>query len=208
MREDPTKLTGLDLLEKLLDLEAQAPDKEQWVLDHPKHYPPMQVRLKQLAVLVKVFIPELAELSLKDSLEALLAGDFISDRNLQAYTPILAYMSSQQMKGGYQKGPRPKDPGDENVLSRLESCYRRLVRFKRQAAAIKAFNQGVLEADWYMMYSVMLSDSVGKAIDLGEIDYFLGTIIDPERRHLSEVDLINTYGYPSEDLFDLDLDFL
>lgn len=64
------------------------------MLDYPTHNYPMQVRLKQLAVLVKVFVAELAELSLRQSLEAVLAGDFISDRNLQPYMRILAYMYS------------------------------------------------------------------------------------------------------------------
>lgn len=210
MRQDPTDLTGLDLLGKLLDQETVNSNSSQWSLDVPHQHPPEKVRLQQLAVLTALFVPEVANLPLPQQLEAVRCGRFIQLRNIEAYGPLLADMKGRYlMKGSLDDYDRPVILNKWKLdAGGLESAYEQLFKFKRLIESVKTFNSSILEADFYGIYSLMLTGAVGNAIDLSEIDTFLWKLIDPERRTFAKADLVNMYGYPSEDLFDLELDWL
>ena len=105
-------------------------------------------------------MPELINFSLKDSLKAILYGDFIGYKDVEPYQPMFAQIKQRCIDAGYLKYSRQDDSSD---VGRLDDSYYRLVRFKKQVEALKSFNQGVLEADWYYRYSIMLSNAIGKS---------------------------------------------
>lgn len=208
MREDPTELTGLDLLEKLLDLEENIPDRTQWSPDHSRHSLPQRVHLQQLAVLSAVFIPELAGRSLKERLENILHGDFFDYRAEETYRPLLADIAERSREDRSSTSASRHDNRERgHDFSSLSFCYRLLVRFKKQVELVKSFNQGMLEVNRDMLYAYRQISLVGESIDLTEINRLLWTMIDPEQRVFSKAALIRDHGYPAEDLFDLYLDW-
>lgn len=205
MRPDPTELTGLDLLEKLLEQQAINPDQAQWLTDNPQHYPPQQVRLRQLAVLTNVFIPELATLDLPRQLDAILNGSFIQLRRLDRYPLLVADVQNQASKDADNRYPI-KQPVVR--LNDLERCYQRFVQFKAMTGSLLTFNSDILETNLFLLYSARMTSRATQSIDLSEINSFLSTLIDPEHRVFAKADLIRDYGYPPEDIADLELDWL
>lgn len=61
MKTEPLQITALTLIDKVLEFERITPEKSEWSLDKQKDNKPRFVRLKQIEVLLKYFVPEIFE---------------------------------------------------------------------------------------------------------------------------------------------------
>ncbi|WP_266367512.1 hypothetical protein [Tellurirhabdus rosea] len=195
-------LTALDLLELLLLQQACTPRIDQWGLDDGNLYPPEIRRLQQLVTLSNLFVPELAHLELPQKAEALLEGSFLLNRDPQHYSALLGQM--QERIAGETALYKCSSSME---LRYLQRTFTRLLRFKRLAGQLLSFNSGLLEANFYLYHSCLLTKAVGQAVDTAEIDEFLRAVIDPRRQAFTEAELVAKHGYPVADPTEDDLDF-
>lgn len=202
MRTDTTQITGLTLIDKALEFESMTPVKSEWSLDIQKDNPSRFIRLQQLNVLLKLFTPDSFDTTdIALGLDNLFRGQFILHRDNSKYYNLYALMDKEIISSKHNP---PKAYGW--TLDHLIYNFTDVVNFKRNVNEVKSHNNGILEISYPYYYSVILTDKISNKIDTKNIDKFLSLVIDPLGRRFSKDDLIRDYNYPTEDVYDIDLD--
>ena len=204
MKVDPIKLTAQTLIEKALELDSNYPDHTTWLLDEQgKSLPGLQIRLKQLDVLIKVFIPESEwHKTLDAKIESVLSGEFILRREIKDYSELFLAMDNEIVKSKVQAGENRN--GWE--LHTLKHNYEDLLSYKRKLSHLLKHNSGIMEISYPYYFSVIITDEISKKANSKKVDKFLATVVDPQSRSYSKAKLMAQYKYPSDAVADFDLD--
>ncbi len=204
MKVDPIKFTAQTLIEKALELDLCYPDHTTWVLDEQgKSLPGLQIRLKQLDVLIKVFIPESDwHKTLDAKIESVLSGEFILKREIKDYTELFLAMDNEIVKSKVQAGENRDGWG----LHTLKHNYEDLIRYKGKLNYLLKHNSGIMEISYPYYFSVIITDEISKKANSKKVDKFLASVVDPRNRSYSKAKLMKEYQYPTEDVYDVELD--
>ncbi len=65
-----------------------------------------------------------------------------------------------------------------------------------------------MEISYYYLLPVVVSNDISKKINCEKLDRFLALIIDPKNKSFTKEELISKYHYPTEDLSEIDEDWL
>lgn len=199
MKFDVTEINAVVFLQKITDFVSRH-NRPDWSYEQQKNHEPSYVRLQQLDSLLQLFVPEVyREGDFSWSFDAVMEGRFIEKRDLAVYRNLFAEMDSV-----IEKHPMKlqKEAWEAHTL---EHNFRDIIRLKSSLNDVLSHNSGVAEISYPYMYSVALSDELIGQMNLKKIDDFLWTVIDPEKRVFSKTELVKSYGYPDDDLDEIDL---
>jgi hypothetical protein len=209
---------AIDLFDKVLEFIAMTPDKSQWSMTALKSNPPRQIRLKQIESLSNAFFAIDSKTNLIDnvksflsdkptsSIQSFLSGDFIRQRETSDYAQTIIFI-----KEFVKTSNSHLDETKEIHLGELVFIFHELVDYKTQLRSILTFNSGVLEASSIAsQFSIHLTNSISKILvdKFDNLDKSLELIINPQGLTFTEEELISRFNYPTENLDDIDLDFL
>gem|GEM_PF-1513877 len=203
MRFEPSEITAIVFLDKLQSFAASKQDKLNWTLAKQKQHPPSYVKLQQLDSLLKVFTPEIYQ---KDNFphcfDAVLTGKFLMSRDLNIYSGIFSEMDAEIAAQPYI--PEKHGEWDEFYL---RHNFTDLLQFRNSVEMVRSHNSGIAEISYHYLYSVAVSEEFIRQMNLKKVDDFLWKVIDPQQRIFSKEQLVADYGYPDDDLDELELDF-
>ncbi len=204
MKKDPNEITAITMLQKLLDCISYMPEPEYWDLEVQAKNPPRLIRLKQLSVMIKLFLPSYSEnRSLGENMLSLLSGEFIEVRGIDTYKDVCVDMD---LLISAEKFWRHADQNWE--LSHIKRHYVDVLKYRQQIQKLLEFNYGILETSYYYCYSSLLTNSVSDTINTKPLDDFLAAVIDPKKTAYLKKDLVLNDQYPPEDLNEVDMDWL
>lgn len=197
--------TARELLHKILEFHRMAPERAEWSMEAQRDNPPRLVRLKQIEALLASFgcggtdLPDVGA-----RIEAFLAGRFVMARRLEEYVGLLA-----EIEAATSKRVR-RAPDYPFQLDDLRAHFAYLVRLRLKLEAVAKHNEGVLEVGYTRWYPVLVAEAVAKQLaePIAELDRVLALFIDPAGRSFAEEDLVARFGFPIENLTDIDFDWL
>jgi hypothetical protein len=202
MRSEPIEITGITLLNKILEFRSNTSDETKWTLSDLQEDRIKLVRFKQIQCLIELFVPEVYQPNdLSLPIEKLLNGDFIRMRQEKLYKKLFLKMdkvitSASDFFKKYK----------EWEVTELAFNYRELVEYKIKLNMVLNFNSGILEMSYPYSFSVIISEDISKSIKYNKMDDFLSSVIDPKKRIFYRDQLIKDHNYPREDVYDMELD--
>jgi hypothetical protein len=202
MRSEPIEITGITLLNKILEFRSNTSDETKWTLSDLQEDRIKLVRFKQIQCLIELFVPEVYQPNdLALPIEKLLNGDFIRMRQEKLYKKLFLKMdkvitSASDFFKKYK----------EWEVTELAFNYRELVEYKIKLNMVLNFNSGILEMSYPYSFSVIISEDISKSIKYNKMDDFLSSVIDPKKRIFYRDQLIKDHNYPREDVYDMELD--
>ncbi len=195
---DPERWTAQHFLRVASEFERMTSGQATWTEEQLASNPPRLVRLRRLRALAKAF-------DVQPGFEALWTGDFIQQRLLEDYRPLVQRILHESETLFPEVLRSAKGP-----LSHweLHHVYRQLFQFlTKHAYPMLDFNSGVLEASGFYLYTVRRVDQslAGLPELIRPLEELAGLVIDPASRSFSPEELA-AYGWPSVALFSSALD--
>jgi hypothetical protein len=215
---DNNNYNAVDLLNKILEFEVMTPSKGEWSLEALKSNPPRQIRLRQIISLINAFLTTLPninyiakEISLplnnpKLLIESFLAGDFIQQKRIEDYASTIKFMKDFVKKTYFHY----RESSIVDLLD-LAFIFPELVDYKRRLQKILTFNEGWIEANsTAAQFSIQITSSISRHLESGcsDLDKALELLINPKGLYFTRGELINRFNFPSENLSEIDLDFM
>jgi len=208
--------TAVDLVEKAIQFEALTPNPALWKEGLLKDNPPRLLRLQQINALCRALFTEKRDDFLGraksflfepriPSLKKLLSGAFLKGRDVSAYEQLI-----KEMKDTVREKEGHLGETGQLTHAHLTEVYQRLLRYKKQLVALEHFNEGEkVKKTVGLRFSVYLTDEVSQAIKLGAqpLDKALALLVDPQSVSLTREELQLHYGYPKEDIKEIDSHF-
>ena len=202
MRSEPIEITGITLLNKILEFKSNISDTKKWTLADLQRDETNLVRFNQIQCLTKLFVPDVyTPNDLTTSIDSILNGDFINIREERIYKNLFLRMDKV-----ITKSIDFLDKYKEWEVHDLCFNYRDLVEYKIKLNMLLNFNVGIMEISYPYCYSAIISGDISENIKYNKLDKFLSTVIDPENRIFSRDQLIKDYNYPKEDVYDMELE--
>jgi len=197
--------TAQELLHLILEFRRMTPERAAWSLEAQRDNPPRLVRLRQIAALWRAFLGEGdgAE-DVGARLGNFLEGSFVLRRRLEDFAGILVEIDAAMSKRARHVPKRPLE------LEDLCANFTSLLQLRLKLDEVAKHNDGVLEVGYTRCYPVLLAQSVAQEIaaPIEELDRVLALFIAPADRCFAEEDLVARFGFPTENLADIDFDWL
>ena len=193
--------TAHELLHKILEFHRMTPERAEWSLEAQRENPPRLVRLRQIAALLRAFLGEGdGATDVGARIGSFLEGSFVLRRRLEDFAGILAEIDVTMATRARHVPKRPLE------LEDLHANFTILVQLRLKLEEAVKHNDGVLEVGYTRCYPVLLAQSVARelATPIEELDRVLALFIAPADRCFSEADLIARFGFPTEDLGEID----
>jgi hypothetical protein len=193
-RDSSKSVTGRDLLHLYLELRGMVPDFREWREDRLGANPPRLVRLKQLTALFRAFGIPWSPNTFGD-------GSFIAEGDPK-HAPLLARAASQMPAAATQvHGPRGHQ---------LPALFSILLHYRAVVEQALSFSGSVLDAGglyYYAHWNVgKLNEVIRQHVQI--IEGILVELISPDARTFTVGELVRDYGYPDDDLHQIDVEWL
>lgn len=202
MKTDPIEITGITLIDKILEFVSMIPDPKIWTLKKLKDNESGFIRLQQIDVLLKLFVPEIHNpIDIRSNIESVLNGEFIQLRKTLQYDTVFNQMDKTILESKYHP-----EKTNEWTTNELKFNYKKLIKYKTKLNEVLKFNDGIMEISYPYFYFVILTNDVRDNLQLKEIDKFVSLVVDPSERIIAKEQLIKEYNYPSEDIYDIELE--
>lgn len=127
-----------------------------------------------------------------------LNGAFIERRSLSDFTDLLPLIEENAIT-----------KGNLTSLGDIRSLFWQLMSYRMAADAALRHNSGVLEAsDKGFQAAIVLTNKANKAFweAVEPMDSILISIIDPLKREISEATMAKEFGFPVDDLREVDME--
>lgn len=201
-----TTYTAFDLLDKVIDFTNMAPNSAEWSFEKQRENPPRLVRLQQIQALMEAFVPGLKpNEDIGRRIGGFYSGDFIIHKPMEKYASLLEEIEKTILGSKFHNAKN-----SEISAFALKMNYRELLSYYLKLKAIMIFNSKYLDISYPYMFPYIVTEDIFDAISskVPPIIHLLTTFIDPETQRYREDELIYQYNYPTEDLFDVDLDWM
>ena len=211
-------LKAIDLLNKVLEFIEMTPNSKEWVLTALLKNPPRYIRLQQIESLTKAFLSNDKKQGLsgksnihfdnecKLSVQSFLCGDFIKKWVIKDYKCMI-----QLIEDSVKIITDRDSKHNEIRLEELVFLYSRLVEYKRMLRKITKFNSSIMEGGSLVtIFSINFTNSISSDIagKQNEIDHVLELLMNPTGLAFTEEELTSKFNYPTDDLDEVDMDFL
>lgn len=198
--------TALDLLNKVIEFTNMIPDSAEWTFEKPQGNLPRLFRLQQIQALMEAFIPGLA--SSKDigqGIKAFYSGEFIIHQPLAKYAFLVENIENTIAGSKFSNAKK-----SEISTIHLQRNYRDLLDYYLKLKSLLNHNKRYLEISYPYLFPYIVTEDISASIGLkaGPISNLLSIFIDPDKQSFTEEELIKRFNYPTEDLLDLDLDWM
>jgi len=204
---------GIDLLNKVLEFVAMTPNDREWNYKSLSHNKSRLIRFQQIKSLVNAFSLNIERSKyegtsnyfnpdLKAEIKSILKGDFLKGNKMEDYDE-LNNVVSQFLKQNNYNLDRPIK------MTELNFIYPKMVNFKSKLLELKDFNSGFLEANSsFTIFHIMLTNFISSNLinNSNDLDNVLELLINPKRKSFTEKELIEKFGFPSDDLNEIDID--
>lgn len=203
MKNEPAEITGITLIDKVLEFTSMAPDPSSWTFEEQQPNASRFLRLLQIECLLNLFFPGFYKpQELQYGIESILYGGFIRGRKSEDYKNLFHKMDKVILKSKYDfKKER------EWTVHELVFNYNTLLDYKRVLKRLLTFNHGTAEISYHYLYAYIKANSITDKINFKGIDEFLSNVIDPAKRTFSTATLMKEYNYPSDyDVYHIDDD--
>ena len=210
MTQNTKTYSAIDLLDKILEFTSLTPDPNQWNFEDLESNPPRHIRLQQIDSLIKALfgndkkhnLPETLQLTI----QSILSGDIIKTRTIKDYETAIRFILEyvENAKGTVNEKR-------ETNLSELVFVFRDLLEYKRLLRKMMTYHSNWIEASTIpLRFSIYLTKSISENLagKYDDLDKILGLFIDPQGLSFKEEELITRYYYPTENLLDVDIDFM
>lgn len=201
MQTKTDSYTAIDLLEKIIEFTEMTPDKEAWNYEALQTNPPRYIRLQRIEALMKAFF---ADDPKEITIQSFLSGEFIKDRDIEQYENTIEYIKESLVK--YQSSFSTR----EVRLSELAFVFHILVDYKRLVRKLVTFNSRWIEANGPVsQFSIYLTESISENLrgKYNDLDTTLELFSNPKLCNFTIEELIEKYGYPTDDLHSIDIEF-
>ena len=209
---------GVDLLYKIFEFIAMTPNSAEWKSEALKSNPPRYIRFRQIESLTRAFFDQKEKVGFLGkikhifnneeflTIQNILSGDFINERTISDYAELIIFIKEfVKEKEGVSGEER------ELNLRMLVMPYQQLIKYKQQLVELLNFKSGWLESSSVTSrFSIYLTDSVSSNLTekFGDLDAVLELFINPKRLLFTEDELKAKYRFPTENLRDIDIDFI
>jgi|GEM_PF-2461329 len=201
---EATQIMSLTLVNKICEFIYLTPKENDWSFEAQIDNPPRLIRLKQIDCLINLFVPEVKHLKkVKSKIKYVINGNFIVKRNIGSLRNVISRMEERISWSIYKK-----QYGSELNLEVLQCNYAPLFKFKIDLAKFQNYNSSILNNCFEVCYIELVSNDIINNINSDVLDSFLSEIIDTENRTYDKSELISIYNYPSEDLFEIDCEWV
>lgn len=204
---------GIDLLNRVLEFVAMTPNDREWNYKSLSHNKSRLIRFQQIKSLVNAFSLNIERSKyegtsnyfnpdLKAEIKSILKGDFLKGNKMEDYDE-LNNVVSQFLKQNNYNLDRPIK------MTELNFIYPKMVNFKSKLLELKDFNSGFLEANSsFTIFHIMLTNFISSNLinNSNDLDNVLELLINPKRKSFTEKELIEKFGFPSDDLNEIDID--
>jgi hypothetical protein len=202
------KYSGIDLLNKVIDFTELTPEKSNWNLNALTNNPPRYIRLKEIEALLSAFSElsnELVDDQYALTINNFLTGEFIKQRKIEEYSETIEFIQKYLASHGKISGEN-----SEIQIGELAFIFPFLVNYKRQTKKLYDHNSGWLAGGQTVRFMVLLTNNITSCLNdkLRELDKTLELFINPKGFTFSESLLIEKYNYPSDDLKEIELDYI
>jgi len=200
-----SQYSAVDLLEKVIEFTNMTPDPNDWSFEVQMKNDPRFIRLQQILSLMLAFVPELYFLKeIRESIENFYTGEFIANKSIKEYSNLLDEINKTIAKSEF-KGARE---GKINVYD-LQDNYRNFLNYYLKLNKLVNHNKGMMEISYPYFFPYILTKEISQSIDseAKKIKAILASYIDPKNRIFTEDELIKEFDYPTDDLFEIDLDW-
>lgn len=212
--ETPQTYSGIDLLEKILEFIAMTPNEGEWNYKSLNNNKPRQIRLQQINSLLKAFsltneknffekTTNYFNPDLKSEIKSILNGDFIKNNEIEDFREVVTF-ANQFLQDNNHSYDRPVR------LHELSFIYPKMIDYKIKIREIIGFNSGWLEASsTFSIFHILLTDSISANLNnkYENLDHVLELFINPRGQTFTKKELIEKFGYPTEDLHQIDMDY-
>lgn len=199
------KYTAVDLLEKVIEFTNMTPDPKDWSFEVQMKNDPRFVRLQQILSLSWAFIPEsVYSKGIREIIEKIYSGEYIHSRQIENYRKLYEYMDKTILKSNFEIAPKRKMD-----LHDLQNNYRDLLNYYLKLNRLVNHNKGIMEISYPYYFPYLVTESISKSIipKSRKISATLSIFIDPIKRKFTEAELIQNFDFPTEDLFEIDMDW-
>lgn len=200
-----SQYTAADLLEKIIEFTNMTPNPKDWSFEVQMKNDPRFIRLQQIRSLFWAFTPELYFLEeMQESIENFYSGEFISNRKIENYHKLVEKIDKTISKSTFCGAPKKKI-----VSYDLQNNYRDLLNYYLKLNRLVNHNKGIMEISYPYFFPYIVTNSISDSISLkaGKLKTILALFIDPNKRRITEDELIKNFDYPTEDLFEIDMDW-
>ena len=209
---------GVDLLDKIFEFIAMTPNSAEWKSEALKSNPPRYIRFRQIESLVRAFLGQKENVGFIGKIKGIfnneeiltiqnvLSGDFINERTISDYAELIIFIKEFVKEKESIFGAER-----ELSLGMLVMPYQQLIKYKQQLVGLLNFNSGWLESSSVTSrFSIYLTNSVSRNLTekFGDLDMALELFVNPKRLIFTEDELKAKYRFPTENLSDIDIDFM
>ncbi len=200
-------MKAIDLVDKIFELKAMTPEIDDWDREKLVDNPPRFVRLKRVESLLKAFkLDGSGSIKTNILIKSFLSGDFIKERPIEVYEEAVDFMEKYTAKNsGFINKRRVARSWD------LAVTFERLISYKEVTRKLLKFNSDLLEAGTIgLNFSITLTNSISEKVRdyLSDIDKVLELLINPGGLSFTEEELETLYSYPTENLYEIDDDWM
>ena len=179
------------LLDELFGLLSREPNIANWTEDALAQNPPRLIRLRRLVAMFRAF-------ELPWDVSRFLDGKFV-DVEHPAHAALIA--QADRELGGHDDYWVRRD--------QLPRFFTRLLEYRRTIDRALRFNSGVLEASGFYAFAVDRIEHVNTQVraSIATIDDLLAALIAPDARKFSQDQLVAQFGFPDDDLWEIDAEW-
>ena len=190
---------GIDLLEKILEFVAMTPETNLWTLNSLIDNQPRLIRLKQINSLLNAFFSEKNE-----TIQSILSGKFLETQNIELFSELTNFIIKfVKSKSNFEI------EDDEIYVDDLQMVYCELMQYKKVLRNLLTFNSGWLEASSVTAkFSICLTNSITENLinKYPALNETLEMLVNPKKLSFTEMQLINEYNFPTDDLYEIDIE--
>lgn len=207
------RYSGIDLLDKILEFVAMTPNEKEWNYKSLSNNKPRQIRLQQINSLLKAFsltsdktlfekTTNYLNPDLRFDIKSILNGDFIKNKDIEDFGDLIKFAKQflHEKNHSYDQPIR---------MHELSFIYPKMVDYKIKLSEIISFNSGWIEASsTFSIFHILLTNSISSNLNnkFQNLDNVIELFINPNRQTFSEKELIDKFGFPKEDLHQVDMD--
>ena len=195
-------IKGINLILKIFEFVNLNPDKNTWELDLLKDNPSSLIRLKQIDSLIQAFNLRSDNLSLREEIQQILNGDFFTSLNRTVSENITKLVHQFLLNNDVEKEYINQIKGHE-----INFIFPKILSYKKQLNNLLNFNSGWLECHPrlnMLFFHLLLVDDINQNLQgkYEKLDEIIELIINPANKAFSEKELIENFGYISDDQLD------
>lgn len=214
--KEPKIYRGIDLLDIILEFVVMTPNASSWTLSAQKENQPRLIRLKQIESLINAFFPtsigngfiykakQIFSGDKSETIQKLLSGDFLNRQNITEFTELIKFMRAiVNEKENIEKEEI------EISIRQLIMSYQELIEYKKQLNKLLTFNLKWIETiSTTIRFTIYLTDSISSKLKEkpSDLDKALDLFINPKNLSFTENELIDKYNFPTDDLYEIDLE--